>query len=160
MFMPKPDAALAEGRQWLTLAETRCSERGGQLTGPRRDVLGLLLAAERPLGAYDLIEQMQALRGPTSPPTVYRALEFFERLGLIHRLDSQKAYVVCRGGATVHHPVFLVCRTCKRATEVDLPQAGSMLEGLAIAHDFRAEQIVQEIEGQCRACVESTPIAP
>jgi len=158
--MPSPNAALGVERRRLAAAEARCVERGGKLTEPRRDVLALLLAAERPLGAYDLIEQMQALRGRTNPPTVYRALEFFERLGMIHRIDSQKAYVACQGGTTGHHPVFLVCYVCKRATEVAMPEVGSMLEGLALAHDFQAEQIVQEIEGRCHACVESTSTAP
>jgi len=155
--MPGPDAVPTAGKRRLALAEARCIERGGKLTEPRRDVLGLLLAAERPLGAYDLIERMQPLRGLTNPPTVYRALEFLERLGMIHRIDSQKAYVACRGGGTGHHPVFLVCRSCKRATEIDLPAAGVFLEGLAAANDFCAEQIVQEIEGRCRACVEASP---
>lgn len=152
--MPKAETVSATPSGHLARAEARCHERGGKLTEPRRDVLGLLVAADRPLGAYDLIERMQTMRGSTHPPTVYRALDFLEGLGLIHRIDSQKAYVACHGGTVGHRPVFLVCRVCKVATEVDLPDAGAMLETLALAHDFCAEQIVQEIEGRCRTCVE------
>lgn len=157
MSIMRPDPVPTSGKTRLAQAESQCIAHGGKLTEPRRDVLSLLLEAERPLGAYDLIERMQALRGSTHPPTVYRALEFLERLGMIHRIDSQRAYVVCRSHETGHHPIFLVCRTCKSATEVDLPGAWSMLEGVATAHDFFAEQIVQEIEGRCRTCVAADP---
>lgn len=152
--MARPDP----NPQDLTAAEAVCAARGGKLTEPRRAVLDLLLASDRPLGAYELIDQMSARRVPTNPPTVYRALEFLEGLGLIHRIDSQKAYVVCQGAAGRHHPVFLVCRICKRATEVALPRTGMMLESLAMSHAFKPEQIVQEVEGQCRACADVDPL--
>lgn len=45
--MPSPNAALGVERRRLSAAEARCVERGGKLTEPRRDVLALLLAAER-----------------------------------------------------------------------------------------------------------------
>jgi hypothetical protein len=33
-----------------------------------------------------------------------------------------------------------------------------MLQGLATSHAFEAEQIVQEVEGRCRACAEAKPV--
>ncbi|MEA2631496.1 MAG: Fur family transcriptional regulator, ferric uptake regulator, partial [Chloroflexota bacterium] len=50
--------------------------------------------------------------------TVFRALELFEELGLVERLDlpnGDHAYVVCEP-AHHHH---IVCQGCGRATEVE-----------------------------------------
>jgi Fur family zinc uptake transcriptional regulator len=146
MKRPDPDPGC------LAAVPSVCSGHEVTLTAPRRAVLELLLAAGRPLGAYDLIEQMSARRGTTNPPTVYRALGFLEQMGLIHRLDSQKAYVACRGNAGAHRPVFLVCRECGRATEVEMSETVGLLEGLAKARGFVAEQITQQIEGRCEDC--------
>jgi Fur family transcriptional regulator, zinc uptake regulator len=143
----------------LARAERACAAAGGRLTAPRRDVLALLLDAEEPLAAYDLLARLQAVRGQTHPPTVYRALEFLEQAGLVHRISSRKAYVVCKSAAHRHRPVFLVCRVCKTATEASLDEASALLQGLAQTSGFECEQIVQEVQGRCRACVEGSKTA-
>ena len=153
--MPPASGAPALSRDALSRAERTCADAGGKLTAPRRDVLSLLLDADQPLAAYDLIAQMQALRGQTHPPTVYRALEFLEQVGLVHRISSRKAYVVCRSASHSHRPVFLVCRVCRTATEVSLREAETLLQDLARDGGFECERIVQEVHGRCRACVEA-----
>lgn len=154
--MPAAEAGPPASAHDLTWAERTCAEAGGKLTAPRRDVLSLLLASGHPLAAYDLIERMQSLRGQTHPPTVYRALEFLEQVGLIHRISTCKAYVPCNSAANRHRPVFLVCRVCKSAVEVSVPAAETLLQSLAQAIGFECERIVQEVEGRCSACVASS----
>ncbi len=148
--------AEALSRTDLARAERTCAEAGGKLTAPRRDVLSLLLEADQPLAAYDLLARMQTLRGQTHPPTIYRALDFLEQVGLVHRISSRKAYVACRNGSHSHRPVFLVRRVCKAATEVSLQGTDSLLEDLAEGVGFECEQIVLEVQGRCRACVEAS----
>src|SRR5438034_10127423 len=76
-------------------AETRCAQTQERLTVPRKRVLELLLGADAPLKAYDLIAAYGADGAAAKPPTVYRALEFLERLGFAHRIESLNAYVPC-----------------------------------------------------------------
>ncbi|AHI27035.1 transcriptional regulator Fur [Komagataeibacter xylinus E25] len=53
----------------LDQAAAVCLARAVRLTEIRRLVLGLVLAADRPLGAYDLLEQIRTTRGrPVAPP--------------------------------------------------------------------------------------------
>jgi Fe2+ or Zn2+ uptake regulation protein len=54
-----------------------------------------------------------------------------------------------------HRPIFLVCRVCKAATEVSLREAGTLLQNLG----FECGQIVQEVQGRCRTCVEASTAA-
>ena len=82
-------------RGLLECAATLCARQGGRMTPQRRDVLGLILQAEAPVGAYDLLEQLRVSDRRPAPPTVYRALDFLLEHGLIHRIERLSAFVPC-----------------------------------------------------------------
>src|SRR3712207_2413718 len=98
--------ARAEVAEALAEAESRCTSAEERLTGPRKRVLELLLTAGAPVKAYDLIAAYGAQGEAAKPPTVYRALEFLERLGFAHRLESLNAYVACRRSEPGHAAAF------------------------------------------------------
>jgi Fur family zinc uptake transcriptional regulator len=110
---PVPDVAHA-----LAAADARCARAGAQLTELRRQVLGLVLESDQPLGAYALLDKLKALRPGAAPPTVYRALDFLLEQGLIHKVERLNAFVGCveaghdhAHGHDHHHPhQFLICR--------------------------------------------------
>lgn len=136
----------------LAAAETRAGESGARLTAPRRRVLELLLQADHPVKAYDLMAGYDPAGGaPAKPPTVYRALEFLERQGLVHRIESLNAYVACRGEGTLHGAAFLICDCCGAAREVAPPDAdavGRMAEDAG----YTLRALVVEARGLCPAC--------
>src|ERR1051325_1200382 len=76
-------------------AEALCAERGERLTPMRRRVVEGLSASQKPLGAYEIMDQV-ARSGPRPAPiTVYRALDFLRENGLVHRIESRNAFVAC-----------------------------------------------------------------
>src|SRR3954452_12703001 len=77
----------------LERAGTICEGRGARLTDLRRQVLGLILDAQGPTGAYDLLDRLKTTRIGAAPPTVYRALDFLLEQGLIHKLERLSAFV-------------------------------------------------------------------
>src|SRR5258705_11909391 len=97
-------------RRALGQAETRCMNTQERLTAPRKRVLELLLEANAPLKAYDLIAAFGENGEPAKPPTVYRALEFLERLGFAHRIESLNPYVPCRLAGAGLKAGFLICQ--------------------------------------------------
>ena len=135
--------------QALAVAETRCADTHEKLTAPRRRVLELLLASDAPQKAYDLIAGFGTSGEPAKPPTVYRALEFLERLGFAHRIESLNAYVPCRleGG---HAAAFLICDCCGEAAEFE-PDLGAQLAA-AEATGYAVRAITIEARGLCAAC--------
>lgn len=135
--------------QALGAAENRCASSQERLTAPRRRVLELLLAADAPLKAYDLIAAFGEQGEPAKPPTVYRALEFLERLGFAHRIESLNAYVPCRieGG---HLAAFLICDCCGEAAEFQ-PDLSAPLEA-ARGAGYAVRAITLEARGLCAAC--------
>jgi Fur family zinc uptake transcriptional regulator len=136
----------------LTSAEARCEAHGQKLTPARRRVLELLMQAGQPVKAYDLISTFSAHEA-AKPPTVYRALEFLEREGLAHRIESLSAYVACRHEPGEHAAAFLICDCCGRTEEIATP-VDAALRGLAAQAGYAIEQVAIEARGRCAACRE------
>ena len=65
-----------------------------------RQVLQALLSSHRPLGAYEVIDELAKSMPRPAPITVYRALDFLLANGFIHKLESVNAFVAC------HHPLI------------------------------------------------------
>ena len=76
-------------------AERVCRSRAQKFTPIRRQVLEALLSSHRPLGAYEVIDQLATERARPAPITIYRALEFLMANGLVHRIESRNAYLAC-----------------------------------------------------------------
>jgi Fur family zinc uptake transcriptional regulator len=135
----------------LAAIEHKLSAAEQRLTAPRKRVLELMLAAGQPVKAYDLMAAYgQGEEGPAKPPTVYRALEFLERQGLIHRIQSLNAYVVCRIEAG-HDAAFLICDCCGATEEVE-PGKGEQLAGPATKANFQIKGVTIEAHGLCAEC--------
>ena len=136
----------------LDAAGDRCVAAQERFTPPRRRALELLLQADAPLKAYDLIAAFGAGGQAAKPPTVYRALEFLERLGFVHRIESLNAYVPCRleGG---HAAAFLICDCCGEAEEF-APDFAAQLSA-AEAAGYAVRRVTLEARGLCAACQQS-----
>jgi Fur family zinc uptake transcriptional regulator len=135
----------------LGAAETRLTAEGERMTVARLRVLELLLAAGEPVKAYDLIARFGEDGQPAKPPTVYRALEFLERKGLVHRIASISAYVACTGGDSAHAAAFLICDCCGATEEVAASVVDS-LDGAAAKAGYVIERTTIEAHGRCPAC--------
>ncbi len=141
----------------LDLAALRCTKRGAKLTELRRQVLGLVLDHPEPSGAYDLLDRLRAMRGPSAPPTVYRALEFLVEHGFIHRVERLSAFVGCiddghHAHDHAHDAQFLICTQCRRVTEIDDHAISHALDAAAARAGFSLARATIEAEGICSAC--------
>src|SRR3954467_12679798 len=76
-------------------AEQVCAVRTQKFTPIRRQVLQALLSSHRPLGAYEVIDELAKSMPRPAPITVYRALDFLMENGLVHRIESRNAYLAC-----------------------------------------------------------------
>ena len=137
-------------RKALGAAEVRCVETQERLTPPRRRVLELLLTAEAPQKAYDLIAAFGEAGAPAKPPTVYRALELLERQGFAHRIESLNAYVACRLEGQGHAAAFLICDCCGAAEEFEPDFAPGL--AAAQAKGYAVSSVTLEARGLCPAC--------
>jgi Fur family zinc uptake transcriptional regulator len=140
------DTALAE-------AERLCVERSERLTPLRREVLQHVWSSHRPIGAYAILDALRRSAGkPVAPPTVYRALEFLQAQGLVHRVESLNAFVGCSSPAHPHSVQFMICRDCGSAAEMQAPQVTEAIGATAASVGFRVQGHVVEVTGLCARC--------
>ena len=133
-------------------ASAWCAQRGEKFTPTRRAVFELLTDQDQALTAYQLLERLQESMPHAKPPTIYRALEFLQRMGLVHRIDSRNAFVVCDDFPHHHDSAFLVCQECGGVTEVTMgPLVDNILERAA-EEQFSVMHSTVEIRGVCKQC--------
>ena len=144
----------------LDRAAAACAARGAQMTELRRQVLRLILASPAPIGAYALLDQLRTERRGAAPPTVYRALDFLQEQGLVHRVERLNAFIGCAGpephahcGHGHDHPhQFLICKGCGAAAEICDGSVAAAVTAAARAAGFVAHRTTVEVEGLCAAC--------
>lgn len=124
------------------------------LTPARQRALDILTQANRPVGAYEMIDLMADADGKRpAPVSVYRALAFLLDHGLAHRLELKNAFVVCGHSHGAEEPVvFLICEDCGEVKEATSAGLARELSALAAEAGFKARSRVVEIAGRCARC--------
>jgi Fur family transcriptional regulator, zinc uptake regulator len=117
----------------------------------RQRVLALLAASGKPMAAYEIAEKLSGSR--KQAVQVYRALEFLQAAGCVHRLASRSAFFACDHrhgeGETV---VFMVCSQCGAVQETASELVGRGLWGAAKTTGFKPRHPMIEVEGVCAEC--------
>lgn len=129
-----------------------CHERGQRLTRPRRAVLAKLLSAGRPLSAYELLDLLRPEDGKSTAASVYRTLDFLMGLGIVHRLESTRSFVLCEHPDGPHWVQFLICRRCGQVVEAEDERVAAATERLGRRLGFALDQRIVELTGVCQSC--------
>ncbi len=140
-------------REAVSRAEAICEREGQRFTGLRRQVFKLVWANHEPVTAYDLLKELRREKGNAEPPTVYRALEFLQHLGLVHRIESLNAYIGCDHPDREHVSQFMICVHCNQAVEIT--DDGTMTSAILAKADelgFQVHSQTVEVAGTCRSC--------
>lgn len=139
-------------QQALEDATFLCTERGLRFTPIRKLVLQLIWQNHKPLGAYELLPALKAAGFNSAPPTVYRALDFLQEHGLIHRIALLNAFVGCSEPSKPHNCVFFICRQCKNVLELAEKSLFEPINNQACELNFLPEQQSVELLGICADC--------
>jgi Fur family transcriptional regulator, zinc uptake regulator len=134
-------------------AEAVCAKRSQKFTPIRRQVLQALLSSHRPLGAYEVIDELAKSMQRPAPITVYRALDFLMENGLVHRIESRNAYLACAHDHDETSMVaFLICELCGSVGEIPAAPVARSVNAAARASGFAPKMSVVEISGTCAHC--------
>ena len=123
-----------------------------KLSVNQQRVYEILTTSIKPLTAYEVIDHV-GIDEAWAPPTVYRALKYLIRRGLVHRLESQKAFIAC---TRPHHAgtsvIFAVCENCGSTRELLDEDISTRLKRCADENDFRVAKTTLELRGLCLLC--------
>jgi Fur family zinc uptake transcriptional regulator len=133
-------------------ARSYATSKGIPFTSMRQRVLALLAASGKPMAAYEIAEKLSDAR-KVQAVQVYRALEFLQEAGCVHRLASRSAYFACghlhgEGEAVV----FMVCSQCGAVQEAASDLVARGLRGVAKTSGFKPLHPIVELEGECANC--------
>jgi Fur family ferric uptake transcriptional regulator len=127
-------------------------KNGASLTAPRKVVFDLLLDQE-PQSMQVLVKRAE---GKVDRATVYRTIELFERLGIVHRLNIGWKYKIELSDVFLGHHHHFHCVNCGKT--YTLP-ANSMLETMIdsaiVKEGFSPRSHNLEIYGLCINCSQS-----
>ena len=116
-------------------------------------MLQALLSSHRPLGAYEVIDELAKSMPRPAPITVYRALDFLMENGLVHRIESRNAFLACAHDHDETSMVaFLICDHCGSVGEIPAAPVAQSLNAAARASGFAPKLSVVEIAGTCAHC--------
>ncbi len=95
----------------LAHAEAHAALHGLSLTPLRRQVYAAIVASDRPIGAYELLDALEPQRGRVPPTTIYRALGLSARARLrpSDRIE-ERVFCLLRGRRAASQPVSDVRR--------------------------------------------------
>jgi Fur family transcriptional regulator, zinc uptake regulator len=118
--------------------------------GPNeKAVLDVLKHQNKPLSAYDILDRLHGTK-IRAAVQVYRATEKLSKLGLVHRLESLNAFVVCDCAHKTSSPGFMLCTCCGDVREFDAGKTVSAAK--SEAKGFRIETPSVELKGLCSHC--------
>lgn len=159
--------AQASVKQRLDQAKQYCKENGLRFTQLREQVYKLVLEADKPIGAYDLLGIMQeknilatnktnnkanSKAKTIAPPTVYRSLDFLLEVGFIHQLASINAFVPCCHPREKHIAAFLICSNCQTVQECNNKAVRQLMDSTKKEIGFAVETSTIEMTGLCQKC--------
>lgn len=130
-----------------------CKTRNIRLTPQRRNVIELMLHADKAMSAYDLLDQLKQIEPQAKPPTIYRALDFLMEHGFVHKVESLNNYILCpHFDDTKHVSILFICNHCHSIIEEHASSIEKELQRLADNHHFSTRHSILEIHGTCNRC--------
>lgn len=121
-------------------------------TQPRRLVLRALMKSKKPISHKEIHEWIQGQDAAVNLVTVYRTLETFLEIGIIHRHPSTGGFVLCSLPEKEGHHGFLSCESCGRVEEFADSALCKQEDRIAKKAKFAAKHHVSDILGSCSLC--------
>jgi len=149
--------------QTISHALKSCQDSGVRLTPKREKVLRVLLEANCPLSAYDVVEQFRVNYSENLPAmSAYRILTFLLDNGFVHKLETTNQFLTCNHIRCDHPhqpPKFLICDQCNTVKELSINQEtlSELNRGIEEA-GFTLVRKQLELHGLCDQCQKDTKV--
>lgn len=118
------------------------------VTGARLAVFSALYGQE-PMSMHELVEKVG---DEVDRSSTYRAIDLFEKLGIVQRLNTGWKYKIELTDIFNEHHHHLTCASCGKTIALNEENLEAVVEGLAHQHGFKVTAHQIEIQGICPEC--------
>lgn len=128
----------------------KCAQAGKSATPQRISIIQSLSELNHSISAYDLLARLKSQGHGFNVSTIYRVLDFWIELGLVHKIESNNTYLVCSDSHEHQFHVLLHCTSCNSVQESCQASQQASFSG---AKDFSPQlgQVI-ELKGVCQQC--------
>lgn len=132
-----------------TLLKQALNEHGYQYTKAREATFQLLLSPE----PQSMNEILHKAKGLVDRVSVYRNIDVFEKIGLVHRIYIGWKYKLELSDEFTGHHHHLSCLKCGKVFDIkDEQHIDEFISEIAATHNFVPRRHQFEIDGYCRSC--------
>lgn len=126
------------------------TKNGASLTKPRKIIFNLLLG-QSPQTMQVLTKRAES---KADRATVYRTMELFERLGIVHRLNIGWKYKYELSDVFMEHHHHFYCSNCGKSYDLPAnPMLETMVDSITAKEGFSPRGHQLEIYGLCPNCL-------
>ena len=94
-----------------------CVKNKKSLTPTRLLIIKTLFDHNKPKSAYELKDEINNDKGNINISTIYRVLEFWIKIGVIHKISSINKYFICSTPKEKHIHMLNFCTKCNKVYE-------------------------------------------
>ena len=124
-----------------------------KLSKNQQVVFDALHGSGRPMSAYQILDLDDVRsKGLKAPLTIYRALDKLIELGIVHRIESLNAFVLCDHEPHADPAAFMICSDCRKTIELGTQSLQRVISKEASQQGFEVDHMHIEISGRCEDC--------
>ena len=128
----------------------KCIQSGHQLTPQRQIIIDEFIKKKSGFTAYELLEIINLNDKSLNISTIYRILDFWVKLGVLHKVESNSTYVLCNDEHENHNHVLLLCTKCSKVNESCSISRDFLSKSFPNFH-IKINQVI-ELKGICSDC--------
>src|SRR5262249_295525 len=133
---------------------------GGKRSSKRDRILSIFLRQQGHLSADELCDLVRKEDSGIGRATVYRTLQWMVGAGVARKVDFGEGRSRFEPAFRHPRPFQLVWQTCHRSSEFLSSDIESLVEEVASARNFAADQTVIQVYGTCEECRTGKTMAP
>lgn len=130
-----------------------------RLTAPRKMLIAFLSDNTAPMTPYEIRDQLKLKGQKADVVTIYRILDEFEKIALVHKVMTLGRYVRCdeteleahcEQDHGCHH--YLICENCHKVEEISGENLHNLEKVIATKMKFQVKRHFLEFIGLCSNC--------
>lgn len=129
-----------------------CHKQAINITEQQLLVLQIICHSNVAIAAHEILNNLKKVNAKANRMTIHRALDYLNKIGVIHKITFNNTYVPCDHLSTEHNCQILVCTKCNTKIEFNSAKLFSSLKIAGEEHEFLISTPI-EIMGLCKSCL-------